>query len=112
MAGSRAYRVEPAARLLGRTGTRSRFTSAAVFASYCGTAPIEISGADKTRHRLSRHGDRSSTTMCCTPSRSPRFPHADQPRPHAYYDHTIARGNTHAEAMRCLRQRLTDHVWR
>ena len=43
-----------AARLLGRTDTASRFPTAAAFASYCGTAPIEISSADKTRHRLSR----------------------------------------------------------
>lgn len=99
-----------AARLLGRTGTASRFTSAAAFASYCGTAPIEISSADKTRHRLSRHGDRQLNnalhTIALTQVRMPTS------RGRAYYDHTIARGKTHAEAMRCLRRRLTDHVWR
>ena len=66
-------RVGPvvAARLLGRTGQASRFPTAAAFASYCGTAPIEISSADKTRHGYPATATGSSTTRC-TPSRSPR----------------------------------------
>jgi len=38
-----------------RTG--SRFQTADRFASYCGTAPIEVSSGDVVRHRLSRAGD-------------------------------------------------------
>ena len=30
----------------------------------------------------------------------------------AYYDTKIAAGKTHNEAMRCLKRRLADHVWR
>ena len=30
----------------------------------------------------------------------------------AYYDRKIAEGKTHNEAMRCLKRRLADHVWR
>ena len=30
----------------------------------------------------------------------------------AYYDSKIADGKTHNEAMRCLKRRLADHVWR
>lgn len=30
----------------------------------------------------------------------------------AYYDTKIAGGKTHNEAMRCLKRRLADHVWR
>jgi hypothetical protein len=33
-------------------------------------------------------------------------------RGRAYYEHKIGQGKTHTEAMRCLRRRLTDHVWR
>jgi transposase len=88
----------------------SRFPTAAAFASYCGTAPIEISSADKTRHRLSRHGDRQLNnalhTIALTQVRMPAS------RGRAYYEHKISQGKTHTEAMRCLRQRLTDHVWR
>ena len=29
-----------------------------------------------------------------------------------YYDTKIAAGKTHNEAMRCLKRRLADHVWR
>jgi transposase len=30
----------------------------------------------------------------------------------AYYNTKIAAGKTHNEAMRCLKRRLADHVWR
>jgi hypothetical protein len=30
----------------------------------------------------------------------------------AYYDRKIAEGKTRNEAMRCLKRRLADHVWR
>lgn len=30
----------------------------------------------------------------------------------ANYDRKIAEGKTHNEAMRCLKRRLADHVWR
>jgi hypothetical protein len=29
-----------------------------------------------------------------------------------YYDMKVAAGKTHNEAMRCLKRRLADHVWR
>nr|WP_067479739.1 IS110 family transposase [Nocardia amamiensis] len=47
-----------AARIIGRTGRVRRFGTAAAYANYTGTAPIEVASADSTRHRLSRHGDR------------------------------------------------------
>jgi transposase len=99
-----------AARLLGRTGRASRFPTAAAFASYCGTAPLEVSSGDRARHRLSRQGDRQLNnalhTIALTQVRMPGS------RGRAYYERTIARGKTHPEAMRCLRRRLTDHIWR
>jgi transposase len=47
-----------AGKILGRVGDVSRFRSAAAFASYTGTAPIEVSSGEVVRHRLSRAGDR------------------------------------------------------
>ena len=47
-----------AGKILGRVGTIDRFRSAAAFASYTGTAPIDVSSGDVVRHRLSRAGDR------------------------------------------------------
>src|SRR5690606_10585465 len=47
-----------AARLLGDIGGIHRFRTAAHFASWNGTAPIEASSGDQKRHRLSRLGNR------------------------------------------------------
>lgn len=99
-----------AARLLAHTGRASRFRTAAAFANYAGTAPIEIASADKTRHRLSRRGDRQLNaalhTIALTQIRQPSS------RGHTYYQAKIAEGKTHREARRCLKRRLADHVWR
>lgn len=99
-----------AARVLGRTGRASRFPTAAAFAVHVGAAPIEIASADKTRHRLSRQGDRKLNnalhTIALTQVRMAGT------RGRVYYDRKIAEGKTHKEAMRCLKRRLADHVWR
>jgi len=29
-----------------------------------------------------------------------------------YYDRKVGEGKTHNEAMRCLKRRIADHVWR
>lgn len=47
-----------AGKILGRVGTVERFRSAAAFATYTGTAPIDVSSGDVVRQRLSRAGDR------------------------------------------------------
>jgi transposase len=52
-----------AGKILARVGDVHRFRSAAAFASYTGTAPIEVSSGDVVRHRLSRAGDRQLN--CC-----------------------------------------------
>ena len=52
-----------AGKILARVGDVGRFRSAAAFASYTGTAPIEVSSGDVVRHRLSRAGDRQLN--CC-----------------------------------------------
>ncbi|GGL47091.1 IS110 family transposase [Nocardia jinanensis] len=99
-----------AARLLGRTGRASRFRTAGAFAVHTGTAPIEIASAGKSRHRLSRHSDRQLNnalhTIALTQVRMPGT------RGRIYYDGKIAEGKGHKEAMRCLKRRLCDHVWR
>ena len=47
-----------AAKIVGRSGAVSRFPSRAHYASYTGTAPLEVSSGEIQRHRLSRGGDR------------------------------------------------------
>ncbi|WP_336883183.1 transposase [Rhodococcus globerulus] len=41
-----------AGRLIGRTGIAHRFPTAAAFATYNGTAPVQIASAQSDRHRL------------------------------------------------------------
>jgi transposase len=52
-----------AARIIARVGNPGRFTTEAAFASYTGTAPIEISSGERHRHRLSRSGDRQLNSV-------------------------------------------------
>jgi transposase len=99
-----------AGRLISRTGRASRFPSSAAFANYAGAAPVEIASAEKSRHRLSRHGDRQLNsalhTIAITQIRIPSS------RGHRYYMTKIEEGKTPREAARCLKRRLADHLWR
>ena len=98
-----------AAKILARVGSIQRFRSAAAFASYTGTAPIEASSGDVTRHRLSRAGDRQLNyclhTMAITQI-------ARDTLGRTYYQKKRAAGKSHREALRCLKRRLSDAVYR
>lgn len=88
-----------AGKILGRVGNITRFRSAAAFASYTGTAPIEVSSGDVIRHRLSRAGDRQLNfclhVMALTQIR--------QNTPgRTYYLRKRSEGKGHKEAMRLL----------
>ena len=92
-----------------RVGDITRFRSAAAFASYTGTAPIEVSSGDVVRHRLSRAGDRQLN--CCLPTVALTQIRHDGPG-RDYYLRKRAAGKGHKEAMRCLKRRLSDVVYR
>lgn len=98
-----------AGKILSRVGSIQRFDSPAAFASYTGTAPIEVSSGDVVRHRLSRAGDRQLNfclhIMAITQIRR------DTPG-RSYYLRKRASGKNHPEAMRCLKRRLSDAVYR
>jgi len=99
-----------AVRLLGRTGRASRFPSAAAYASYTGVAPIEVASGDRARHRLSRSGDRQlNSALHLVAVTQVRMPTSVG---RSYYDRKVAEGKSHNEAMRCLKRRIADHVWR
>ena len=99
-----------AARLLVEIGDITRFPSKGHFASWNGTAPIDASSGDNTRHRLSRGGNRQINhvlhIMAIVQLRTP----TTQGR--AYYDRKIAAGKRPSEAMRCLKRRLSDILYR
>jgi transposase len=99
-----------AARLLGRTRGAARFPSASAFANYAGVAPVEVASAERKRHRLPRGGDRQLNLALHLIAVTQIRMRASTGR--AYYDKKIGEGKTHNEAMRCLKRRLADHVWR
>ena len=105
------YGVGPsgAAQLLVEVGDLSRFADRNHFASWTGTAPIDASSGDHVRHRLSRGGNRQINRvlhmMATVQLRS-----ATEGR--ACFDRKKAAGKTSMEAMRCLKRRLSDIVYR
>jgi len=98
-----------AATILARTGSISRFPTPATFASFCGVAPIEVSSGDVVRHRLSRAGDRRlNYALHVIAITQIRY---DSPG-RGYYQRKRAAGKSHKEALRCLKRRLSDVVYR
>ena len=98
-----------AAKILGHTGPIGGFATADAFASYTGTAPIEVSSGDAVRHRLSRAGNRKLNTALHLVAHVQRM----HPGPgHDYYRRQIDEGKSPREAMRCLKRQLAKVIYR
>jgi transposase len=105
------YGVGPvlAAKLLGEVGDVRRFPSKHHFAAHTGTAPLEASSGQVIRHRLSRAGDRRlNHALYMMAIVQIRRPTAGQ----AYYRRKLAEGKSPKEALRCLKRRLSDAIYR
>jgi transposase len=98
-----------AARILADVGDVSRFPDRNHFASWTGTAPIDASSGQHIRHRLSRAGNRRLNHVLYIAG-IVQLRHDTAGR--AYYRRKLAAGKTPMEAMRCLRRRLSDAVYR
>ncbi len=98
-----------AARLLVEVGDVTRFPDRGHFASWTGTAPIDASSGDNVRHRLSRGGNRKINRVLHIMA-VVQLRNTTEGR--AYYDRKVAAGKTPNEAMRCLKRRLSDLVYR
>jgi transposase len=98
-----------AARILGDVGDVARFATRARFASWNGSAPLDASSGDQKRHRLSRAGNRRINRalhiMAIVQIRH------DTPG-RAYFRRRVAAGKTPMEALRALKRRLSDVVYR
>jgi transposase len=98
-----------AARIIGTVGDVTRFPTKAHFASYSGTAPLEASSGEVVRHRLSLAGNRHlnyALHMVATcQARS-------DARGRVYYRKKMAEGKSRKEALRCLKRRISDAVFR
>jgi transposase len=99
-----------AARLLVEVGDLARFPDRNHFASWTGTAPIDASSGEHTRHRLSRGGNRQINRVLHIMATVQLRTRTTEGR--AYYDRKTATGKTSMEAMRCLKRRLSDLVYR
>jgi transposase len=98
-----------AAKIIGAVGNVARFPTRAHFASYSGTAPVEASSGEVVRHRLSLAGNRHLNyalhMVAVCQARS-------DVRGGAYYRKKIAEGKSRKEALRCLKRRISDAVFR
>ncbi len=98
-----------AAKIVGTVGDVTRFPTKAHFASYSGTAPLEASSGEAVRHRLSLVGNRKlnyalhMVAVCQARSDA---------RGGTYYRKKIAEGKSRKEALRCLKRRISDAVFR
>jgi transposase len=98
-----------AARIIGTVGDVGRFPTKAHFASYSGTAPLEASSGEVVRHRLSLAGNRKlnyALHMVATCQAK------SDARGGTYYRKKMAEGKSPKEALRCLKRRVSDAVFR
>ncbi|HYJ68353.1 MAG TPA: IS110 family transposase, partial [Nocardioidaceae bacterium] len=98
-----------AARILADVGAVARFADRNRFASWTGTAPLDASSGEQIRHRLSRAGNRKINHMLhIAAATQARFDTEGR----AYYRRKLSQGKTRMEAIRCLKRRISDAVYR
>ncbi len=98
-----------AATVIGDAAGVARFGSRDHFASYNGTAPIEVSSGNRKIYRLSLRGNRRvNHAIHMAAITQIRHAHSDG---RAYYDKKLAEGKTHKEALRCLKRRISDAIY-
>ena len=98
-----------AATIIGHTGNVGRFANKAHFASYNATAPIEASSGKKVRHRLNPRGNRQLNWAIHVIAISQL---SSDTAGRAYYDRRVAEGKTSKEAVRALKRRISNVVFR
>lgn len=98
-----------AATIIGYTGDVTRFPAKGHYATYNATAPIEASSGSHMRHRLNPRGNRVLNHAIHIAAVT-QLRHATQGR--VYYDRKITEGKTPKEAIRALKRRISDVVYR
>jgi len=98
-----------AARILCDVGDVARFPDRNHFASWTGTAPLDASSGEQNRHRLSRAGNRRMNHMIHIAAISQIRLNTEG---RVYYRRKRAEGKKSLEAIRCLKRRISDAVYR
>ena len=101
--------VLTAAKILGETADITRFKSKDAYARHTGTAPLPVWSGNHVRHRLARTGNRQ---LNCALHRIAVTQGRCHPEARAFIERRLARGNTRSEALRALKRRLSDIVYR
>jgi transposase len=99
-----------AATAIGDVRDISRFPTRNHFAAYNGTAPVEVSSGNRVIYRLSLRGNRRlNHAIHMAAITQIRYEHSGG---RAYYDKKIAEGKTHKEALRALKRRISDAIYK
>jgi transposase len=98
-----------AARVLADVGDVTRFADRNRFASWTGTAPLDACSGEQNRHRLSRVGNRWMNHMIHIAAISQIRLDTDG---RANYRRKRAEGKKPLEAIRCLKRRISDAIYR
>jgi transposase len=95
--------------VIGDVADVSRCPGRDHFASYNGTAPVEVSSGNRKIQRLSLRGNRRiNHAIHMAAITQIRHHHSDG---RAYYDKKLAEGKTHKEALRCLKRQISDAIF-
>jgi transposase len=95
--------------VIGDVSDVARFPGRDHFASYNGTAPVEVSSGNKKVHRLSLRGNRRiNHSIHMAAITQLRHKHSEG---RAYYDKKVAEGKTHKEALRSLKRKVSDAIF-
>lgn len=105
------YGLGPAttARLIGDIADITRFPTPGHFATWNGTAPRDASSGDSHHQRLNRGGNRQINRVIHIMATA-QLRHDTPGR--AYYQRKLAEGKTPNEAMRALKRRLSNIIYR
>lgn len=98
-----------AAKIVAEVADVRRFRSKDAFARHNGTAPLPVWSGNRVRHRLSRTGNRQLNAAIHRIAVTQMRIH-DQAK--AYLERRVAMGNTRTEALRALKRKLSDVVYR
>jgi transposase len=96
--------------VIGYTGDVRRFATRHAYAMYNGTAPIDVSSGGRITRRLNRRGNRQlNHAIHIAAVTQLRHAHSEGG---VYFDRKVAEGKTKKEALRSLKRRISDAVYR
>lgn len=96
--------------VIGYSGDVARFRDRDHYAAYNGTAPVEFASGGHRVHRLSRRGNRTlNYAIHMAAIGQIRHCHSEG---RAYFDRKVAEGKTKRNALRSLKRRVSDALYR